>query len=653
MSIALRLHTDFVADGDHAAFSSGGPLSFFSVVCVAVTVSGVTAAAGISLSAFSPRYAARCMTGPDSSKPAGQGAAPASSQSSQTPPTPPTQPIDGKYQVLREVSRTGNVTLYEVRAAEGVTRQVAWFEVQTPAERQNFHAYRTALRSVAPAGLTDVVARPGAYYAVWQPVSGTPLAEAAAQPTKRQEMVEAVEALGTRLADAGFALSDADIVMQGDMPLVAYLRPAAPRTPEEIAALNAGVLGGLRGGKVRRKRERRPGAWLTFVPGLFFLSGAGWLGAQAAQIYLNPPVGEVSSVTSQPAAEAARALTKKGFRVEYAYGESGTLPIGMVIRQEPEAGTSLPVGRQVILTVNKPAPLVVPKVEDMTLAQAAGPLGDNALKLGKVIRVDGTLTRTPEGRIIAQIPPAGASTQRSQPVQVLVSTGVRSEETFIIDLRGLTFEQARDWARAAGLVVTEVTREPSDKTENTVLSQEPAPFATVPVGSPVKLVVASVKYTPPSVPTEPLPIPPPYVPPPPPEPITAPDQTQPPGTQPPGSQPSGSQPAGTQPTPAAPGGSATDTAPQPDTAAPPASPAPPAVDTTPRQVNLRYTFGTELPGGTYSITVQDASGEREIMPGVPAAQVAGRLAQAPIQVQGNAVFIIRRDGAEYARVPAQ
>ncbi|MHA0039116.1 PASTA domain-containing protein [Deinococcus sp. PESE-13] len=571
------------------------------------------------------------MTGPDSSKPAGQGAAPEPSQT-QPAPTPalPTQPIDGKYQVLRELSRAGNVTLYEVRAAEGVTRRVAWFEVQTPAERQSFHAYRTALRTAAPAGLTDVVARPGAYYAVWQDVPGTPLAEVAAQPTKRQEMIEAVEALGARLADAGFALSDADIVLQGDQPQVAYLRPVAPRTPEQIATLNAGVLGDLRDGKVKRKRERRPGAWLTFVPGLVFLAGASWLGAQAAKVYLNPPVGEVSNVISQPAADAARALTKKGFRVEYAYGENGNQPIGVVIRQEPDGGTSLPTGRLVVLTVNKPAPLTVPKVEDMTLTQAQGPLGDSALKLGKVIRVDGTQTRTPEGRIIAQIPPAGASTQRSVPVQVLVSTGVRSEETFIPDLRGMTFEQARDWARAAGLVVTDWSREPSDKTENTVLSQEPAPWANVTVGSKVKLVIAGVRTAPPSVPTEPLPIPPPYVPPPPPEPITAPEQTPP--TQ---GQPS-TQP-GTQP----------GTTPAPDTAAPP------AVDTTPRQVNLNYTFPAELPAGIYSITVQDASGEREIMPGVPAGQVASRRAQAPIQVQGNAVFIIRRNGAEYARVPVQ
>lgn len=586
------------------------------------------------------------MTGPDSSKPAGQG----QSRTSSPPSSLPTQPIDGKYRVLRELAQDGHVRLFEVQAAEGVTRQVAWFDVVSPADRQQFHAYRTALRSINPAGLTDVVARPGAYYAVWQPVTGTPLQEVAAQPTKRQETIDAVEALGRKLADSGFALTDADVVLHGDQPEVAYLRPVPARTPEEIAALNAGVLSGLRGGQVKQKRERRPGAWLgwlTFVPGLLFLGGAGWLGAKAAQIYLNPPVGEVASVISRPAQEAAKALTSKGFRVEYTYGESGTLPVGAVIRQEPEGGTNLPIGRQVILTVNKPTPLIVPKLEDMTLQQAEGPLKDSALKLGKVIKVDGTVSKTPEGRIVAQIPPAGASTQRNQPVQVMVSTGVRGEETFIIDLRGLTFDQAREWARAAGLVVTDVTRQPSDKAENTVLSQEPAPWATVAVGSKVKLVIASVKYTPPSTPAEPLPIPPPYVPPPPPEPVTPPSQT--PAQTVPQTQ---GQPSTPTPSPMP-----EQTAPDTGTTAPQTTPAqdtpPPAVDTTPRQVNLRYTFPADLPAGTYSITVQDASGEREIMPGVGAEQVAGRLAQAPLTVQGNAVFIIRRNGAEYTRVAAQ
>ena len=108
--------------------------------------------------------------------------------------------IDGKYEVLREVSVQGPVTLSEVRAAEGVTRQVAWFNVATPADRQAFHAYRTALRALSPAGLTDVVARPGAFYAVWQPVTGQPLEAALAHKGVPQDLVENVQALAGALA---------------------------------------------------------------------------------------------------------------------------------------------------------------------------------------------------------------------------------------------------------------------------------------------------------------------------------------------------------------------------------------------------------------------------------------------------------------------
>ncbi|SEJ77806.1 PASTA domain, binds beta-lactams [Deinococcus reticulitermitis] len=578
------------------------------------------------------------------------------------------QIIDGKYPVVRELSREGNVTLYEVQSAQGqgTPRQVAWFDIATPADRQSFHAYRTALRAVAPAGLSDVVARPGAYYAVWQPLSGTPLAELLSSGVKkRQETIDAVEALAAKLADHGFALEDADIVVSAEQPSVAYLRPTAPRSAPDLAARNAPILGALRGGRVRRKRQ--PGAWLTFVPGLLLLAGAGWLGAQAAQIYLNPPVAEVARVIGSEAANAAGQLTRAGFRVEYTYGESAGAAVGAVIRQEPDGGTALPIGRLVVLTVNKPQPLVVPKLEDLTLAQAQAPLKDNALKLGKVVRVDGTASKTPEGRIIAQIPPPGSSSQRGQPIQVVVSTGIRGEETWIADLRGMTFEQAREHARAAGLVVTTWTKQPSDRLPNTVLAQEPAPFERVTVGSPVKLVLAAVKYSPPTAPAAPLPIPPPYVPPQPVQPApdpAAPGQTT-PGQPAPGQpSPEGTAPEQTLPTQNAPAPGTSSEVPAAPPTPEPAPAAEPSVPEVPegavvadpsqtRQVNLNYTFPSDLPAGTYTISVLDADGEREIMPGVDAAQVAGRLAQAPQAVRGDAVFIIRRDGNEYTRVSPQ
>lgn len=140
--------------------------------------------------------------------------------------------IDGKYEVLREVSVQGPVTLSEVRAAEGVTRQVAWFTVATPADRQAFHAYRTALRALSPAGLTDVVARPGAFYAVWQPVTGQPLEAALAHKGVPQDLVENVQALAASLAEHGYALEDAQVLVEAHEPRVAYLTPLlAPRSP--------------------------------------------------------------------------------------------------------------------------------------------------------------------------------------------------------------------------------------------------------------------------------------------------------------------------------------------------------------------------------------------------------------------------------------
>ncbi|MFC6592459.1 PASTA domain-containing protein [Deinococcus lacus] len=84
------------------------------------------------------------------------------------------------------------------------------------------------------------------------------------------------------------------------------------------------------------------------------LAGAAYLAQAAAQTYLNPPVGVVAGVTHTPANEAAQKLAAAGFRVAFAEGEAADLPVGDVIRQDPEGETNLPLGRLVTLTVNSP-----------------------------------------------------------------------------------------------------------------------------------------------------------------------------------------------------------------------------------------------------------------------------------------------------------
>lgn len=558
--------------------------------------------------------------------------------------------IDGKYEVVRELSREGHVTLSEVRAGEGVTRRLAWFDVASPAARQGFHAYRAALRAVNPAGLTDVVARPGAYYAVWQPVSGTPLSEVAAQPTKQEEVVQGVQALAAALAAHGSALPDADVVVDGKEVRVAYLRPAPEgRTPEEVQRLNAAALAALGGGRIKRKRQ--PGAWLTFVPGLLFLGGAVYLGAQAAQVYLNPPVREVASVTGQPGQQAARALTDAGFRVEYTLGDASGVDVGAVIRQDPAAGTNLPVGRLVTLTVNNPPSVPVPRLEELSLAQARAALRDGALVPGKIIRADGTLTKTPEGRVIAQVPEAGATIERGQPVSLIVSTGVRGKETYLPNLTGLNYEAARETVRLAGLVVVDVIQQPSDAAENTILDQTPAPYVRVAVGGPVTLTVATARYSPPAEPAGSLPLPPPPV-------VPEPEEEEP---QDPSSESTApaEQPTETAPTPEAPAETPTPVTPPesvPQETAPtePEAAEPEAVPDATRTVNFRYEFPADLPAGTYTISVRDADGERQVDGPYSGADLAGAVAESdpadPLTVRGDAVIVIRRDGQEYASI---
>lgn len=556
--------------------------------------------------------------------------------------------IDGKYEVLREVSRRGPVTVSEVRAAEGVTRRVAWFDVTTPATRQAFHAYRAALRAIHPAGLTDVVARPGAFYSVWQDVGGVTLDAFLAQHTRQEEAVESLRSLAGRLAEHGYALDDAEVVLEGREARVAYLGALdTPRSPEEVAARNEQTLAPLSGGRVRRRRQ--PGAWLTFVPGLLLLGGAVYLGAQAAQTYLNPPVREVVSVGGLEAKAAAQKLTAQGFRVEYTEGQAGGRAIGTIIRQEPPAGTNLPLGRLVTLTVNNPPSIEVPRLEEMNLNQARDALKDRAMALGKVVKVDGTLTRTPEGRIVAQLPEAGAAAQRGQLVQVMVSTGIGGQLTWIGPLAGLSVEQAKQHARAAGLVVTEVREQPSDKEEGTVLEQSPAQYVRVEVGSPVVLTVAVARYSAPSRPADRLPLPPAYVPPTP-DPPEAPQEEAP---------PAGAEPAPAEETPAVP-----DAQPEPTPAPTPIEDIPVTPPSTPpaeipaeptddgsRTVAFEYTFPADLPDGSYSVVVQDADGERVVLAETPAADVRGRLASDPNQrVTGDAVFIIRRDGVDFDTV---
>ena len=570
--------------------------------------------------------------------------------------------IDSKYEVLSELARDGHQVTYSVTAhGQAEPLRLCWFAVSSSAQRSSFHRYRAALKALAPAALHDVVARPGAYYTVWKPLEGQSLAAFLALPVRGELSVQALRDLATGLSEQGFALSDAEVVFPedgGGEPHLAHLSPAE-RTLEEATALNAEVLAPLKKGRVRRHRPALS-LWAV-LPGLLFLGGAGYLGAQAARIYLNPPVHEVSSVTGEPAEQAARKLTDSGFRVIYADGEAPGQAVGTVVSQDPAPGSSLPAGRQVTLTVNNPPPLTVPRLDDLDLNGVATALAENRLTRGQVITVDGTFSGTPKGRVIAQLPAAGATAQRGDKVTLLISDGIGSKQTWLPRLTGLNFDDARALVRRAGLVVNKVVQQNSNERENTVLAQSPAPFAKVDVGSPVKLTVSSVQFTGPNQSAGNLPLPPPvYVPPPVQETpaVPVPDQTTTPDPTLP--DPALTAPTGTDTTTPVTPPSEQPVTPSvtPPASTTPATPPAATLPTTPtpsqsRTVRLDYAFPASLPDGTVDIVVRDDDGERVVFNATPSSSAAGANASDDVQVRGNAVFIVRVNGQEFTSFAAR
>lgn len=83
----------------------------------------------------------------------------------------------------------------------------------------------------------------------------------------------------------------------------------------------------------------------------------------------------------------------------------------------------------------------------------------------------------PEGRVIGQDPPAGASLQRLQPVLITVSRGPSLAP--LPNVAGLSAADARGVLDSRGFQVIEVTSFSEDVPAGTVLGQEPLPGAVV------------------------------------------------------------------------------------------------------------------------------------------------------------------------------
>jgi eukaryotic-like serine/threonine-protein kinase len=208
--------------------------------------------------------------------------------------------------------------------------------------------------------------------------------------------------------------------------------------------------------------------------------------------YVNKNTVVIPSVVGMSEEQAMTAL--KNLHLEPLRGDTRMdkqYPEGSVVAQNPDPQQIVKEGRRVYLTISGGEKLVViPSFKGSTLRNAKFTLDRLGLKEGALSYA--VSTEFPEGTIMSQEPPQGANVRHGGFVNFLLSAGTSIDSIVVPDLIGKSLTDAQKALLEKGLVVGNVSYQPSaDLLPNTVIEQLPRAQEVVTVEKNVDLVVAS------------------------------------------------------------------------------------------------------------------------------------------------------------------
>lgn len=218
------------------------------------------------------------------------------------------------------------------------------------------------------------------------------------------------------------------------------------------------------------KANRRSGRWVVIITLLAILAsaGSGWwfsTGPGGAAI--------IPELEGRSVEVAISALEPIGLIVTQQQENNAQVPIGLVTRTEPVAGTRVAKQSEVIVFVSLgPKQVLVPEPLGLSLEEARDLLVSTGLTPGKVTSF---FTATEAGQVFAFSQPTGTSLNEGSVLDLQVSLGP------LPDVVGTDSVQATEKLEALGLSVTSVQVFSDDVAAGQVISieasQEPLPEA--------------------------------------------------------------------------------------------------------------------------------------------------------------------------------
>jgi serine/threonine-protein kinase len=159
---------------------------------------------------------------------------------------------------------------------------------------------------------------------------------------------------------------------------------------------------------------------------------------------------------------------------------SATLPAGVIISQEPPAGTPTRAAQQILLVVSAGKSVVaMPAVTGLVLRDAESQLDALKLKLGQVSTY---YSQAQAGKVIAQSPPTGSSRIEGEKVALLVGKSPLPARFVMPDLVGRSTDAVRAFLGGQGFTV-----QIEGPGSGVVRKQFPLPGAPLLAGAQIRL----------------------------------------------------------------------------------------------------------------------------------------------------------------------
>ncbi|HHY90139.1 MAG TPA: Stk1 family PASTA domain-containing Ser/Thr kinase [Clostridiales bacterium] len=217
---------------------------------------------------------------------------------------------------------------------------------------------------------------------------------------------------------------------------------------------------------------------LAFTAGLFYFGGL-FSGAEK----------EVPNVVGKSLEEAQSILTNLGFKVEVGQEEySSEYEKGVVIGQEPSAGTKRKTGYTVVLTISKgPRMVEVPKLVNENIKDIDLLLKGTSLVEGKV---EYEYSSLPVGIIIKQDPAPYTKVPEGTKINLVVSQGEEVKLVVMPNLLGKNIQDVKKEMEKLGLKLNITYKEDSTAEKDTVISQDVRAGTEIETNRVVNVVVS-------------------------------------------------------------------------------------------------------------------------------------------------------------------